>query len=145
MTENDPNTTPPIEEAGPTPKTPFEFLNPLDGKKYTLPPFDKSLLFDAMLGHEDEIEPVPPASVFYSKKFTPKGRRDFIAEQQHRLTEFQVTTMLETFDAHLPDADDPAKAAIIANVNALDFAFLFKVYLEWVGESGVEEDTPGEG
>ena len=133
-----------------TDKTPtedrFEFLSPLDGKTYTLPRYNKELFFDASEGHVDEIPVIPPAAEFYSKKHTPASRRTLIREQGQVFMEFQLTSMIETFDAHLPDADDPAKAAIIALVNAVEWAPLFKIFNEWAAASNEEVvDGMGEG
>lgn len=124
----------------------FEFLSPLDGQTYKLPPYDKALFFDAAEGHLDELPQLPPAAEFYSKKFTPKTRREYLQEQHQVFAELQLTSVFETFDAHIPD-DDPASAAIIALMNANEFAFLMKVFSEWVTASGEEEvgSEAGEG
>lgn len=128
-----------------TPPEPFKFLSPLDGVTYELPPFDKALIFESMEGNEDQVASLPPASEFYSKKFTPQSRRDFIQEQQVRLGEFMFTTVLETIDAHIP-AGDPARPAIIALVDALMFDAVRKIYNEWFTAYHKEDgDSPGEG
>jgi len=130
----------------PEPDKSFEFLSPLDGQTYKLPPYDKALFFDASEGHLDELPQLPPAAEFYSKKFTPKTRREYLEEQHRVFAELQLTSVFETFDAHVSD-DDPASAAIIALMNANEFAFLMKVFSEWVAASGGQEvgSEAGEG
>ena len=123
----------------------FEFLNPLDGETYSLPAYRKELYEDRVTEFEDAIPAVPDAWTLLTE-LTPDEQQASIDATQQRLSLLRTMSVLKTLDNHLPDTDDPAKAAIIANVNAGDFAFIFKVFNEWVKASGgqVQEDL-GEG
>lgn len=123
----------------------FQFLNPLDGKTYTLPPYEASLYADRVTEFEDSIPPIPDPWTMLTE-LGPDEQQAALDASQHRLSLLRTMSVLKTLDNHLPDAEDPAKQAIIANVNAADFAFIFKVFNEWVAAYGgkVTEDL-GEG
>lgn len=112
----------------------FEFLNPLDGKTYTLPPYDQSLYADKISEFEDSIPEVPDPWTLLTT-LTPDEQQSAIDASQRRLSLLRTMAVLTTLDNHMPE-DDPAKAAIIANVNAADFAFIFKVFSDWVNAYG---------
>lgn len=123
----------------------FEFLNPLDGNTYTLPPFDRALFADKIAEFEETIPEVPDPWTMFTK-LSPDEQLAKIVAHDDRLGLLRTMSVLSTLDNHLPKTDDPAKAAIIANVNASDFAFVWKLYKEWVAASGEQVDESlGEG
>lgn len=123
----------------------FKFLNPLDGQTYTLPPYQRALYVDRITEFQDTIPEVPDAWTLLTA-LSPDEQEAAINASHGRLSLLRTMSVLKTLDNHLPDPEDPAKAAIIANVNAGDFAFIFKVFTDWVTAAGeqVEEDL-GEG
>lgn len=123
----------------------FDFLNPLDGKTYSLPPFDKTLVVDRISEFVDQLPPLPSMYDALASD-NPSAYQDALNARREGVAWLQTMTVVKTLDAHLPDADDPAKAAIIANVNVGDFAFIYKVYTDWVKASGGKvENEQGEG
>jgi hypothetical protein len=121
----------------------FEFLNPLDGEKYTLPPYQQALYADKIEEFADTIPELPDAWTMFTT-MSPDQQEAAIDASQRRLSLLRTMSVLKTLDNHLPE-DTPAKAAIIANVNARDFAFIFKVFNEWAASAGEKvEDVPGE-
>ena len=123
----------------------FKFLNPIDGETYTLPPYQKALYADRITEFVDTIPEVPDMWTLLTE-LSPDDQQARIDASQHRLSLLRTMSVLKTLDNHLPDPEDPAKTAIIANVNAADFALIFKVFNDWVASAGekVEEDL-GEG
>lgn len=113
----------------------FQFLNPLDGETYTLPPYNQELYADRVTEFEATIPELPDPWTLLTA-LDPDEQQAAIDASQQRLSLLRTMSVLKTLDNHLPDADNPAKAAIIANVNAADFAFIFKMFNEWVAASG---------
>lgn len=123
----------------------FQFLNPLDGQAYTLPPYQRALFEDRIIQFEDSIPPVPDPWTMLTV-LSPDEQDAALDASQRQLSRLRTMSVLKTLDNHLPDPDDPAKAAIIANVNAADFAFIFKIFKDWVASAGEKvEEGPGEG
>lgn len=123
----------------------FEFLNPLDGNRYTLPPYDKELFADKVTEFADTIPEIPDPWTMLTT-LSPEEQEATIAASQERISLLRTMSVLSTLDNHLPAGDDPTKAAIIANVNASDFGFIWKVFKDWVAAAGEQvEDEPGEG
>lgn len=108
----------------------FEFLNPLDGKTYTLPPFDKTLVVRRVNEFKDTIPAVPTLYEALSSG-DPDAYEKALNASQRRLGWLRTMTIIDTLDAHIPDSDDPAKAAIIANVNLQDLPFLYDLWRRW--------------
>lgn len=120
---------------------PFEFLNPLDGKTYTLPPFNKDLSVDRVTEFVDTLPPLP--SIYETlASDDPDAFSIAVDARQSRLTWLQTMSVVKTIDAHIPDPDDPAKAAIIANINAMDFGFLYKMFTDWLAAAGEKAEDP---
>lgn len=108
----------------------FDFLNPLDGKTYTLPPFDETLVVRRVNEFKDTIPAVPTLYEALSSG-DPDAYAKAIDASQRRLGWLRTMTIIDTLDAHIPDPDDPAKAAIIANVNLQDLPFLYDLWRRW--------------
>ena len=114
----------------PKPVEAFKFLNPLDGETYELPPFDKELVVGRVNEFKDTIPPIPTMYEALSSG-DPDMHRKALDASQMRLGWLRTMTMIDTIDAHIPDADDPAKKAIIANINLQDFPFLYDLWRRW--------------
>lgn len=128
-----------------TPDTvePFEFLSPLDGQTYTLPPFDATKFADEVAAHPDYIPDVSLTDALLADD--PQVGMDSLNEPMRRLNVLMKRAVVKTLRNHL-DADDPAWLALRALIDAFEFDVLGKIFTEWRAHYGdVEVDPLGEG
>jgi len=128
-----------------TPLGGFEFLSPLDGKKYVLPKFDQTKYVDRLTEHLDTLPPLPSFYEALSGN-DPHALKKALTERQEAIGTLNLMTLVSTFNEHLPDRTNPAQSAIVALIEATEFKFLFKLFREWRQASGEEVENPeGEG
>jgi len=121
----------------------FEFLSPLDGKKYYLPAYDPEKWVDEVAAHPDFVPKVSIADALLTDD--PNEGQAMLMEPINRLNTLMVRGMVKTLRNHLAE-DDPAWLALKALIDAPDWAALGKVFREWRAASGdVEVDSAGEG
>jgi hypothetical protein len=121
---------------------PFKFLSPIDGKEYTLPPYDPALWVDDFGKHKDTFIPkVTMTDALLADD--PQEGMDLLKEPMKRINTLLTRSVVKTLKNHLPDADDgtqhPSWTALEAIINAYDFAALSKIMMEWREHYGVEE------
>lgn len=121
----------------------FEFLNPLDGKTYALPPFDADKFADEVAAHPDYIPQVTLSDALLADD--PQQGMDSLNEPMRALNVLMKRSIVKTLRNHLED-DDPAWGALKSLIDGLEFDVLAKVFTEWRSRSeGVEADPLGEG
>lgn len=121
----------------------FEFLNPLDGNTYTLPPFDPEKFADEVAEHPDFIPTVSMTDALLADD--PKVGLDSLSEPMQALNVLMKRTVVKTLRNHL-EADDPAWLALKGLIDAFEFDVLAKVFTEWQKFYGAEAAEPlGEG
>jgi hypothetical protein len=120
----------------------FEFLNPLDGNTYTLPPFDPEKAVDEVELHPEFIPTVSMTDALLADD--PQVGLDSLNEPLKALNVLMKRSIVKTLRNHLA-ADDPAWGALRALIDAYEFEMLGKVFTEWrthYGETKAVE--PGE-
>lgn len=118
----------------------FEFLNPRDGKKYKLPPYDPEKFSDEFAAHPDYVPQVSLADALLADD--PEVGMRMLEEPQQAINVLMKRAIVKTLRNHL-DATDPAWLALEALINAAEFEVLTKVFTEWRAASG-EADAAGE-
>lgn len=122
---------------------PFEFLSPLDGNTYTLPPYDPEKFVDEFKNHPDFIPKVTFSDALLADD--PQVGLDLLDKPRQAVNVLVTRGIVKTLQNHVAD-DDPAWAALKALMDAAEFDVLAKVFTEWramtEGAEGVE--SPGE-
>lgn len=122
---------------------PFEFLNPIDGNTYTLPPFDAEKYADEMAAHPEFIPEVSLTDALLADD--PQVGMDSLNAPMRALNVLMKRAIVKTLRNHL-DEDDPTWLALKTLIDALEFEVLAKIFTEWRAHSGdVEEEPLGEG
>lgn len=121
------------------PTEPFEFLNPLDGNTYTLPPYDAEKFADEVSAHPDFIPKVSLADALLEDD--PKAGMDYLNEPVRALNVLMKRSIVKTLRNHL-EVDDPAWLALKALIDAFEFQVLTKVVTEWRNHYGHTEADP---
>lgn len=127
-----------------TPDTPFSFLSPLDGKTYTLPPFDPEKVIDEVTAHADDFVPkVTLTDALLADD--PKQGMALLEEPMKALNVLMKRSVVKTVRAHLTD-DDPAWHALRELIDRAEFDALGKIFTEWQAHYAFEEENAaGEG
>lgn len=129
----------------------FEFLSPLDGKTYTLPPFDATKVVtidDLASAHPEFIPTVSLTDALLADD--PKVGMASLDAPIHAVNVLMKSAILKTLRNHM-DADDPAWLALKNLIDngpdgKPDFEMVAKVFTDWRAASGeVVTDTVGEG
>jgi hypothetical protein len=126
----------------PDPTGAFEFLSPLDGETYTLPPYDPEKFVDEVGKH---FEGVPKPTL--SEALLADNPLDGIKTLEVPAQSFNVlmkAAIFKTLRKHLK-ASDPAWLALKALVDKGEFDMLGKVFFDWQKFYGaVVVDVEGE-
>lgn len=120
----------------------FEFLNPLDGNTYTLPPFDATKFADEVSAHPEFIPTVSLTDALLADD--PQVGMDSLNEPMKALNVLMKRSIVKTLRNHL-EATDPAWLALTALIDGFEFEVLAKVFTEWRAHYGdVEAEQLGE-
>lgn len=126
-----------------TPTDLFEFLSPLDGETYSLPPFDAAKFADEVAAHRDYVPEVSLTDALLADD--PETGMDSLNEPMRRLNVLMKRSVVKTLRNHL-DVDDPAWLALKALIDAFEFDVLGKIFVDWRAHYGdVEGEGLGEG
>lgn len=126
----------------PKPAEAFEFLNPLDGTKHTLPPYDADKFANEVDAHPDFIPKMSLTDALLDDD--PKAGMDRLNEPMRALNVLMKRSVVKTLRNHL-EADDPAWLALKALIDAFEFDILTKIFTEWRAFSGdIEVEPVGE-
>jgi len=122
---------------------PFEFLNPLDGNTYTLPPYDAEKFADEVSAHPDFIPTVSLTDALLADD--PQVGMDSLNEPMKALNVLMKRSIVKTLRNHL-EADNPAWLALKGLIDKFEFEVLAKVFTEWQTHYGKGTVDPlGEG
>jgi hypothetical protein len=123
--------------------TQFEFLNPLDGKTYTLPPYDAEKWSDEIAAHPDFVPKVSLTDALLADD--PKVGLDSLNKPLEAMNVLVKRSIVKTLRNHL-EGDDPAWLALKELIDTGEFEVLAKVFTEWQAASGEGlSDPAGEG
>lgn len=118
---------------------PFEFLSPLDGNTYTLPPYNADLWADEVSAHADFIPKVSLTEALLADD--PTIGMETLNEPQRALNVLMKRSVVKTLRNHL-EVTDPAWVALKALIDGFEFDVLGKVFTEWRTHYGQEETDP---
>jgi hypothetical protein len=123
----------------PSPTDRFEFLNPLDGQTYSLPPFDAEKFSDEVAMHKDFIPEISLTDALLAED--PTVGMDSLNEPMRALNVLMKRAIVKTIRNHV-DEDDPAWGAIRGLIDGFEFDVLGKIFSDWRVASGDVEDEP---
>jgi hypothetical protein len=126
----------------PDPSTAFEFLSPLDGKTYTLPPYDPEKFVDEVGTHFESVPKISLSEALLADD--PLAGLESLNEPARALNVLMKAAIVKTLRKHLK-AKDPAWLALRTLIDKGEFDVLGKVFFDWqkfYGAAGV--DVEGE-
>ena len=125
--------------AHPKPVDGFEFLNPLDGGTYSLPPYETGKFADEIAAHPEFVPMISLSDALLNDD--PQVGLDSLNEPTRALNVLMKRSIVKTLRNHL-DADDPAWVALKALIDAFEFEILSKIFIDWRKHYGDIEVEP---
>lgn len=120
-------------------EAPFEFLNPLDGTTYTLPPYVGEKFADEVSAHPEFIPQISLTDALLADD--PQVGMDSLNEPQKALNVLMKRSIVKTLRNHL-EPTDPAWLALKNIIDKFEWDVLTKVFVDWRTHYGDTEVDP---
>jgi len=109
-------------------KEQFQFLNPVDGNTYTLPPYDPEKVSQEFVTHADYIPKVDLTEALLADD--PAEGDAMLRKPMQAWNTLFKRVIIRTLRNHL-EIDDPAWLALKSLTDAAEWDVLAKVFADW--------------